>query len=493
MINILKKTIGSVWIMVFLYVLTVLFFFEKINPSNLISNIYSFLLIIPLFLLFCIFRKKNINISNKKYICILLIINIILFIIQFIVVKYGTFYTGWDASVIREYVNKFFSKGTLGDTTYLTRYPNNLFLVFIFSIIKKFPIIGSRYSFTLLINCFLVNASCILSSLVIRRLTKDNFLAIISYFIMIPLIMLNPWFLIPYSDTFAILFPILVVYIYIKSNKKIYDWFFIWILSIIGYLIKPTVIFVLFSILIFEIINNFKKESLTKKKQILLSGIFLIVGIIFGFGLKYVAVGYLKYTPKPGVVEFNYKHFLAMGQNNETHGVYSEKDVTDSKRYGMDQNVSKFINRVKSRTLSGQLDFFTKKTLLNFNLPAFAWGREGHFYTLVPQSKSRITDCIRDIYYENGTYYKIFLHASQFFLLFTLSFCLFIKKKQNTNNEIVIMMSILMLIVFLTVFEARTRYLYCYSPLFVVCSVIGANSLCNKISKRNSLIKGDIK
>ena len=50
-----------------------------------------------------------------------------------------------------------------------------------------------------------------------------------------------------------------------------------------------------------------------------------------------------------------------------------------------------------------------------------------------------------------------------------------IKDKKDKNS--ILYLSIIGITLFLTIFECRARYLYCYSPIFITLSMIGLNNL----------------
>ena len=81
---------------------------------------------------------------------------------------------------------------------------------------------------------------------------------------------LSPWFMVPYSDTYSIIFPITVLYNYTVKEKKWYNYLMIGLFSYAGYLIKPTAIIVLIAIAIVEIYKSLfkiKDDAKTKLKE----------------------------------------------------------------------------------------------------------------------------------------------------------------------------------------------------------------------------------
>lgn len=72
-------------------------------------------------------------------------------------------------------------------------------------------------------------------------------------------IALCPWICISYSDTYSILFPILILWFYTKYIKGesgtlvyIIKWAGLMLITTIGYFIKPTVLLALISVLVVE-------------------------------------------------------------------------------------------------------------------------------------------------------------------------------------------------------------------------------------------------
>ena len=72
---------------------------------------------------------------------------------------------------------------------------------------------------------------------------------------------------------------------------------------------------------------------------------------------------------------------------------------------------------------------------------------------------------------------KKFIQMQNILWLIVLFFAPFIIKKNNTKQELVIMLSIIGLVLFLTIFEPRTRYMYCYSEIYVIAAILGLYNL----------------
>lgn len=475
----LLKLIPIIYLTMFILIIILLLFVSGIpyhlKRKFLISNIYVIIpFIISLYLFYKYDSDKKVKPKLfKKYV---LIIFIIILLIQTIMITHIYFYTDWDVKVIRNIVNNYIKTGSIKDNFYLSVYPNNLLLTSILAFIKKLPLIGKYYVTTLIINALLVNISGVLTALTIRNLKSEK-AALISYIFTIPLILLTPWIVIPYSDTFAIPCVIAVMYLYSKKKKKMSDYFLIGFIAILGYKIKPTVIIILMAITMVEIIYNYNRINKRTIKQYSKTCGTIFIGIITAFLLFKCSKLYLRFQPVSYAKPITYVHYLAMGQNEKTLGSYSQKDVDDTHNFGREYDIHKFKKRVLNRTISETIVFYTKKTLLNFNDGSFCWGLDGSFFYKKVKAPNCFAKFLRKIYYSNGKYFKLFIQIQNYIWLIVLMYCPWIIKKKNTKEELVIMLSIIGLVLFLTIFEPRTRYMYCYSEIYVIAAVLGMYNL----------------
>lgn len=494
----LQKTVPVLYIIMMSIILILLYFASfmdyRLKRDFLIPNIFVLLLVVPIvFILFKYCKSKTKygkvkvkeELSDKKYYLIMLIISILTFALQIFITKKIYFKTDWDVKVVNDILKTFLTNGNIKDDFYLSIYPNNIFLLFILAAIKRLPLVGKYYFTRLFVNVLCVNLSGVFTYLTIKN-TVSKKASLLSSIVVVPLIMLSPWIVIPYTDTFAIPFVIFQLYIYSKKELKFYDYLLLGLTAMIGYRIKPTVLIIFMAMTIVEVLVNFKdlfKLSFYKKNaknfSCLMVG-FIIATLIFKAGSMY-----LHFTPMENVKPFTFIHYLAMGQNNKTLGAYSQNDINNSTKYGKVYDLKKFYRRLSNRSLGGQISFFSKKTLLNYNDGSFSWGQEGRFFYKKTKDKSASAKFLRSIYYGDGKNYQLFLTIQNIIWVLVISFCPFIvKKKDNKKIEFVLMLSIIGMTLFLTLFEPRTRYLYCYSEVYVVIAFLGIANLMELFSKK---------
>lgn len=482
--KIAKRFVPVLFVVVFGIILLLVFGFDwidyRFNRNLFFPNIVAIIIAILIALTIILIYKKlfKTEISDQLFKRILIGVALGCFLLQLIIIYNMYFFTGWDVKAVSDIADNFIQNGTVGQDFYLTIYPNNLFLVFFLILIRSVPFFGSHTMFLLAINALLVNLSIVMACLTLRRVCKSNRISLLAFAVAIPLLILSPWMVIPYSDTFAILLPITLLYIYLKPAKKWYDYFIFSTITVLGYYIKPTVVIVAIAILVVEFLHhgfkiiNFKKVTL------------FIVGAAVILCSKFAITKILDFEKAPGIGTVNFVHYLAMGQNDQTLGTYSEEDNTFTGIYGTKGNIEKFWKRLSGRSLPEQLEFFSKKTLVNFNDGSFSWGIEGGFFNEIPDRTNSFSKILGSFYYATGENYRIFLQFEQIVWVAVLAGCIFIFSKNNSKSEQVVMLSILGITFFLTIFESRTRYLYCYSPIFIACAILGWYKLYTRIKSR---------
>ena len=103
------------------------------------------------------------------------------------------------------------------------------------------------------------------------------------------------------------------------------------------------------------------------------------------------------------------------------------------------------------------------------------------------RKKVRLKDSLEIIYYETGSNHSIFKYIVQgawLTILVMQSLNTFIKRKDMDNNVRVILLSLIGLFIFESIFEARARYLYTYVPIFIISGMIGLNGFMDWMKKR---------
>lgn len=459
--------------------------------NNRVIFIFSIFFSLVIFFFVRKFRIKNDCQKPDRY-YLIIFSSIVLFIIQNFITYYIYFYPGWDAGAIRSTVFDIINNnGVIGEGNQFYWYslnPNNLNLTGILLLIEEASIklgLKSYYPW-LIVNIFFVNLAGIFTYLSARNITKDKVIAYVSWLFFSFLISLSPWVSIPYSDTYAILFPILSFYLYVtRANNQSNNlrWFLIGFFSFLGYTIKPTSIIILIVIFINESIqfqHNKNCHSLERKCGNISILLLSIIPIMIINNYLVIKTG----SDLDANRKLSPLHYLMMGLNSETLGVYSGEDVSFSASfYPLEErnkaNINKIQERLENFGFFGYIDFLSKKALVNFSDGSFAWGAEGNFFEEIPYRNNKVSTFLSDLFYPGGWFYQIYLTIAQLFWFTTFLLLLgaFLSYTDEDYKVTVVVLSILGIIGFVMAFEARARYLINHLPFFTIGAGIGISNI----------------
>ena len=410
-------------------------------------------------------------------------------------VFYNTFFiSGWDAGVIRNFVDTIMNgqdRGFIND--YYSRYPNNLFLSYLYLFIQKtnnsLGIFNGVYSYMgiVVLNCALNAFSCWLSYKTARIFVSPVF-ALVTFFLCVFSVGISGWTIICYSDSIALFIPILSVYLYCKKYKnarmKLLGLVSAISVSAVGYFIKPQCVFVLIGILILEVLNFAAKASLKS----LLRPITLCLVVVIAFSVTNIRLEHLNNRYNVQIDKertLGYSHFLMMGANQETNGGYWDSDVCFSNSFSTaeqrkEANIDVFKERVTSMK-AGLLTHLTKKMLTTFNDGTFAWGVEGNFFAVVPENiNNKAAPFLKSIYHIGNrfAYFATFQHLVWLFILLCSLLTVFSKKASYDQNKLSLLWIVLLgFVLYEMLFEVRARYLYIFVPLLCVLAPIGVRNM----------------
>lgn len=413
-------------------------------------------------------------------------------------ISYNIFFTnGWDPGGIWNTAAAR-ARGdlgwSLGIAHYFSMYPNNLLLLLLETLCLKInDIIGifpGNYNMmsAIIVDCMTLSFACYLTYRVLTLYVKRS-VALGGLLIVTVLAGLSPWMTICYSDSLGILFPVLTYYLYVKPRKndrrKLISQIFAVIIACIGYSIKPQCIIILIAIIAVEIIKVCSVDNLR--------GIFKVICIICMTLLclivnsqvlqkQYESIG-VQLDPN---LEYGMAHFLMMGLNESSGGVFSQEDVDFSYSFSTAEersaaNIDVAIERLKTMGVSGYLQHAKRKLLTTFHDGTFAWFVEGSFYIPVVDDVNTIaTPFLESIFYQDGRYYQYLALVEQITWIWVLTFALsaaFIIHKKYYYDLNILTLSIVGLTLFQLLFEVRARYLFINVPIFCILAILGLNNV----------------
>ena len=404
------------------------------------------------------------------------------------------FETGWDCrSIVIMAQDMAFNGAHILDEHYFSLYPNNVFLTGIFAgilIVVKSIGIKAVYFPLIIVGCLLVSLTGYFFADCVRILTGKKPLVVIFWILYVILTGLSPWVSIPYSDTYSIFFPTFAVWLFLRKKPKSFSvsWLFITLTLFIGYFIKPTVILTFIVLLFFEIFHFFATiRSNGAGKNILKALLFVVVvsiGTISAFLLRSGMERITGFEPDE-TRSVTPAHYFMMGLNEEYGGAYNQGDVNRSFAYETVEERNKEDMIEAGRRIISMLPvrifkFEAQKMLTNFNDGTYGWGNEGDFYWTYYERDDAPAVFLRSLVYHIGDNHDIYVAIMQGFWFITLCMCALtvLKRRDDPDyRENAIMIVMLAIMCFLTVFEARARYLYLYSPIIYMVAAVGMNRL----------------
>lgn len=398
------------------------------------------------------------------------------------------FETGWDVHEIIKNARLVAEGITEGlSNSYFSSYPNNVFLMWLFSTMLKLNnavgILDTQNGLM-----FIITIQCLLSSItgyLIYKIINDSMdserLAWAAWFLYFILLGTSPWLAITYSDSMILMVPVLIFRLYQLLRNGRYSnikWVAIVLLSYWGYRIKPQAVIITIAIIVIETAHLLSKSKKWKLKKIITRAVIIISCILLSQASFHMVINQTGLSLEPEKA-IGMSHFMMMGLNKETIGKYSEDDVNFSKSFDTRKertsaNIEIIQKRLKDAGSIGLLKHMVKKTLVNFNDGTFAWGNEGHFYNEIYAPKNDvISPLIRDICWNQGSYFPIFSSIKQAFWLLTLFLSTGVCFGKRRKELSVLLLSLIGIMMFQLLFEARARYLYLYVPIFIIVGTYG--------------------
>ncbi|WP_165054702.1 MULTISPECIES: hypothetical protein [unclassified Adlercreutzia] len=421
--------------------------------------------------------------NDRLFFVVVVFSSIMLLVVQAFVVRSCWFVTGWDVAILANIFDP--------PALYYSTYPNQLFLVGLFARIASWGAslgFDNGYLCVVVGSCLCTTASIALTSFAAKRLGGCGvgyaFLLLSSVFVG-----LSPWILVPYSDTYGMLWTTVLLFSYVCVDRRILKWSIISFSAVVGYSIKPTVLFVFLAILVVEGVRfccRARSAADLHLKSGMMQTIALLAPVFLSLGLAFYVTSRVSDFDLciDDNAAFSSTHFLMMGFNSETMGIWSEDDVYYSMSFEraderMMGNIQVWLERVDKLGPVGVAKLLTKKTLSNYADGTFAWEMEGSFY-LDTHGRSELLKSIYGIDDTNPIIERTanFAPIAQIVWMFVLlGVVLCVLKRNPDDGETVAFLALFMLSVFLTLFECRARYLFLYMPYFIVLAVLGWSRL----------------
>ena len=402
-------------------------------------------------------------------------------------------HTNWDVQQVTGLAKAMATGGDIDEfSSYFRWAPNNLFLSRIFAAVFFLtgPLWGMKVTLFPLLALQCAGA-CLTALMLVQtamHIWHRKNCAILVYVLYLLLVWMSPWWSVPYSDIWGLMVAVTILWVATVLPFK-HLWLKLLILgaaTAVGYYIRPQTVFVPLAIAVVKGLKCFKGLRGALKPAGLFMG-----GIAAGVLLVHIAmIGcplHLHTSKALGPT-----HYLMLGANYQSIGIYSAQDVDFShsfpkKKERRKAELQETFRRYRALELDGTILLWGRKNLLNFSDGTFYWGREGNFFKEVPERNGRVAQMTRSLFHKyegNGSNYDSWsaVATSLWFGIIVLAAFAGLPKRRAGNREQraiieTVMLTVLMLIAFHTLCEARARYLFCFTPLFVLIAVEGARRI----------------
>lgn len=412
-------------------------------------------------------------------------------------------YPGWDVDAILK--SSFgLADGSLAtvDRDYFTKYPNNLMLMLILAQFSKLMVAAGVTNLllaTVVLNVLVLLSGVVLTYLVARKLAGTG-TGILTLLPSAVFLVVSPWIAVPYSDSFGLLFPVLLLYLYLKSRdtarlwSRLAVWAAIGFVGIVGFSIKPTVVFVLIGVVAVALATALFENPNRRQVVAALASVAVALGV-FAAGSASVTFIERRTSVIPFDVANNPEavpitHFLKMGATG--YGAFTQTDVWDTLaitdpdarfRNGLDV----YFQRVGAMGPAGYADFLSRKAIWTFGDGTFHMWTEGvvkseddPFLSKDPTSRS-----VQEYLWAKGGNFPFTMGVWQSFwlvmLLLVAAPVVLRGGKLFSSPAAIMRISVLGLLVFLLFFETRSRYLYLYVPFFILLATLTLHSVMSRI------------
>ena len=421
---------------------------------------------------------------------------------------------------------------------YYSRYANNLFLTYIFLniyILSKGIGIYNGYFLLLFIQSIIFSVGGYLIYKIADMYFKERYkiYSVCTWIIYMIIVGLSPHIVLTYSDGIGMFLSLLLTYIIFKledrkiliNNKEIIRnrilktilILFFTNLTIISYYIKPQIIIVSIAYGIIKLTNiilsiikkyiiklkTIKSKKIIDNKNKIETNIYYIIIILLIIFTGYMTYTYIrKATNNLGIdvdkeKRFNITHYAMLGWNTESKGVFTIKDENFSGKYEKlkdreKANIEELKKRITEMGIGGVINQISRKILTNYNdgtfsgVATFVYIRDEYN---IQGLDNNLSEFLKNVYYERGKYNQIYTQIMQCLWISILIFNMFSYNDSKSRKIAIIILALIGLFLFETIFDARSRYIFVYVPLYIFIGVIGIKNVLNWTSRRIKCMK----
>lgn len=328
------------------------------------------------------------------------------------------------------------------------------------------------------LDAVLLNLTAYFTVRCAQRITPSRWARGFAAAVSILWIALSPYVLYPYTDTWAVLFPVLAIYAWLTVRRPALRWGLVSLACFAGAAVKPTVLIVLIALGLLGLCRFLGRRDFSAAawKRALAVLAALVLGAVPGQVFQRASTAYLAGSAVPQE-QLSETHYLMLGMNGETYGGHSPDDVAFSQSFEsladrQRANLQRAWERVCEKGLWGNVRFFTIKLYKAYADGSFA--ANSSFLDLeIPRRTDTLSTFVRSLYHHRGSLNPLCHTLAQGLWLAVLALCAVAAFARRRRPEAqALTLAILGATAYLLLFEVWPRYLFVFAPLYVLLATM---------------------
>ena len=340
---------------------------------------------------------------------------------------------------------------------YFAMYPHNINILIVVGALYR---LFGDYTYVVYFFLLLVNLSSLFACLTIKNITKNNFVSIVSLLLLQVFCIFTTRTYMPYTSNLALLFPILMVYVYTTKLSTTKKAILIPLIAAIGYQAKLTALIAFIAIAGIEAVRYVINRKLYTNKDVGIAIASTIVSFALCAGLKTICWNEFGYLEDDNRVK-GFTYFVYLGQNTQSGGQWDAEYVKNSEyiapKAERDAYYASVIKRdITERGLLGNIKFYVAKT-------AICWGCTYQDYVKFDNIDKK--------------WVFTFRHCIWFFIFACAMLSVFICRNRY-NLAMILTLTGVMIYLFLS--EGSFTYVIMFSPIVFAMAGITMSKLCRR-------------
>jgi len=422
-----------------------------------------------------------------------------LFCVQAFLWYHAYFIAGWDLVSILKSAYSIAGGDELIDNYYLSMYPNNAMLTLIFGLLMRaFRLVtgGARLDrcvfMLILAQCAINSATAYVTTRVAQKGFGSDRAAVAAFIGYAAFTGLSPWMIVPYSDCCALIVPVSILRLYqmaAEDESRRWVWPCIGLLTFAGWVIKPQAVIVTIAVLLME-----GARGVSARRLGAWAARAACVVVLAAVGIGPVTDAVLDASPielREGK-SVGPLHYVMMGLNPESNGVYRDEDMILSASAPDPQSrraaqAERIAERVAAMDAGDWASHLARKALSNFADAPVIWSVGGvTCWQSIADKDAVISPFLKALLgVENGrmcsplfVYFECVWLA---LLMLALAQCAAAMRQSRGGREkdwlFAALLAVFGFMLFQMIFEAGNRYFMIYTPFVVLLATGGLRAL----------------